>query len=352
MKANSPTQAMFQSNTYYALPARPWTADEIYNVGVMVHFKKFKLPLHQSENILYDPQIQKRAYLNLLLAYGNRAIEWQGKPFKDYGNALSYIGDHTLSRIQYALNTRSTSKLEDEPICLASLLGRDPKELFGIKDGTARMRHLLRSFTKIPLGFLFAPRPRIREYGCRWMPQSLLWSGESTTFLGDYNRESLVDRDGMLISMPGIRFTHGPVPTTTNSQIITVELDGGELDGQRYESASCEISFSFPKPESMRNSQQPWLACKGKDVAIVMSHLPGKDWHRRRACILVTIRELDEEFVLRRMSEDSEMSTRLFARYEACVKVKLSAKGATRPDFCIGDERYEVLSEDQRWCVG
>ncbi|KAL3426809.1 hypothetical protein PVAG01_00318 [Phlyctema vagabunda] len=345
-------EAMFQSKTIYALPARPWTGDMFWGVGVLSHFKQFKLPQEQSEHVLQNSQIQKRAYLNLLLAWGTHVIEWQGKPFREFIEGIDVPADNTLSRIQSALNTRATSKIEDEPICLASLLGINPKKLFGTKDSASRMRHVFRSMKQIPTGFLFAPRPRIRDYGCRWMPQSLLWNEESTSYLGDYNQQAPVDQDGMLVTMPGIRFPHGLSPDDDDSRVITVELDGGELDGQRYEKATWEISFSFPKPESMKDPQQPWLACKGQDVAIVMSDLPGADWHGRRACILVAVRELSEEFVIRRMGQDPEMATRLFARYEACVKLKLSAKLPTRPNYHIGSGAYELLGKDQNWCIG
>jgi hypothetical protein len=71
------------------------------------------------------------------------------------------------------LRWRSTSKAQDEPLCLATLLGLNVAEVLETpEDG--RMIKMLSLQNDFPTDVLFWRVPRIREVGYRWSPSSFL----------------------------------------------------------------------------------------------------------------------------------------------------------------------------------
>lgn len=82
------------------------------------------------------------------------------------------------------LNARNTSKGEDEPICIANLLGIDVQPILEM-DPETRMLSLLLTYSHlIPSGIIFGNKPRLQRPGCRWAPLSLMqpdfsWSGKA-----------------------------------------------------------------------------------------------------------------------------------------------------------------------------
>lgn len=87
--------------------------------------------------------------------------------------------DHKkLKDITQPLCWRSTSRLQDEPVCLASLLNRNVEDILGPKiSAIQRMQKFLQSLESVPDDILFVQRPRIQETGCRWMPETFLGGG-------------------------------------------------------------------------------------------------------------------------------------------------------------------------------
>lgn len=83
-----------------------------------------------------------------------------------------------------ALRHRSTSRLEDEPICLASILGFKPREIDSIVGaGTAEERtHLMYTFMdQIPASIVFSPFKKLKN-GFRWAPATLIGVTQRMTF--------------------------------------------------------------------------------------------------------------------------------------------------------------------------
>ena len=82
------------------------------------------------------------------------------------------------------LNGRNTSKGEDEPICIANLLGIDVQPMLEMDPETWMLSLLLTYSHLIPSGIIFGNKPRIQRPGCRWAPLSLMqpdfnWSGKA-----------------------------------------------------------------------------------------------------------------------------------------------------------------------------
>ncbi|OJD35309.1 sugar transporter stl1 [Diplodia corticola] len=122
-----------------------------------------------------------------------------------YTNALAFIG--------YGMSDRSTSKLEDEPICLATLLGQDLDDLLDEPDVERRMRIVMSKLTWVTSVVLFSPGPRMEVDGFKWAPKSFLVGGEgfepdltfSSKFIGS------VAPEGLLIKLNGV-IVESPVP--------------------------------------------------------------------------------------------------------------------------------------------
>ncbi|KAI7971182.1 hypothetical protein EIK77_006998 [Talaromyces pinophilus] len=102
-----------------------------------------------------------------------------------------------------AANYRSTSRKEDQFICMASLLGWDLSLLRGVPFGK-RMHALLSTETHLPQGLLFMTGPRMTEPGWTWAVSQF---GSSRAFnitasLGDIMPGKVTDR-GLAVKYPG-----------------------------------------------------------------------------------------------------------------------------------------------------
>ncbi|KAH6713435.1 hypothetical protein BKA61DRAFT_691343 [Leptodontidium sp. MPI-SDFR-AT-0119] len=71
------------------------------------------------------------------------------------------------------LKGRTTSRLEDEPICIANLLGLDSGPIIREKPGD-RMKLLLRTIHPLPTSIIFSHGERMLESGYRWAPRTFL----------------------------------------------------------------------------------------------------------------------------------------------------------------------------------
>jgi hypothetical protein len=99
------------------------------------------------------------------------------------------------------LRWRSTSRIEDETICIAGVLGLDVAGLVGLNH-IERMKRLLGQMKYVPADILFLDKPRIQGVGFRWMP---------TTFLGMGNDAGMSiaqaaepTNDGLIVTTPGM----------------------------------------------------------------------------------------------------------------------------------------------------
>ncbi|KAI5837096.1 hypothetical protein DFP73DRAFT_449680, partial [Morchella snyderi] len=77
-------------------------------------------------------------------------------------------------RLCFAVKHRSTSKMTDEAIILATIMGLDVKDLVQVPDVDNRMAILLTKLRNIPSDIIFANVERIEHAPFRWAPRSLL----------------------------------------------------------------------------------------------------------------------------------------------------------------------------------
>lgn len=77
-----------------------------------------------------------------------------------------------------ALEFRSTTKVIDEPLCIAHILGLDASKLVVIDDAPLRMKRLMDLLAEyqalFPMRFLFTKEPKLQLDGFRWAPASFM----------------------------------------------------------------------------------------------------------------------------------------------------------------------------------
>ncbi|MDI1486489.1 MAG: hypothetical protein OHK93_005719 [Ramalina farinacea] len=124
--------------------------------------------------------------------------------------------DHArLRSIIHPLRWRTTSRIQDETICLSGCIDRTVEDLPFIPDADPsdlaieRMKTFLSSLQTVPLGLLFVQRPHIEHDGCRWMPTSFLGGGMDSTLPDPWQKEDVAATgrptpSGLVVALPGI----------------------------------------------------------------------------------------------------------------------------------------------------
>lgn len=108
------------------------------------------------------------------------------------------------------LQRRATTKAEDEPICLATLMDI-PLEPFS---GQPSMHQILGVLETVPKGLIFIPGPRMTIRGFRWASRSFLnqrssqITGSLKALKDDATPSTLIDR-GIQVFKPSISFLRG-----------------------------------------------------------------------------------------------------------------------------------------------
>ena len=124
-----------------------------------------------------------------------------------------------LRSIIHPLRWRTTSRMQDETVCLSGCLDRTtaslPQEAAATDENSLasltkqRMKTFLLSLQSVPIGLLFVQRPRIDEDGYRWMPTSFLGGGMDSTLPDSWQKEEtpVVGRPtaaSLVVQLPGV----------------------------------------------------------------------------------------------------------------------------------------------------
>jgi hypothetical protein len=172
------------------------------------------------------------ALQDTILDWPSVDIIWHGgiRAMKEISFATAYqdaAGEHNkLSLLNKALAVRSTTKAEDEAICLTSILGKDVGKVLDTVKGEG-MKFLLTSLKTVPGGIIFCNRPRYEEKGQRWIPKSLLRDPIANTINMDETPANITP-SGLVLAYPGIRWSLNPNQKSVKLNLITITA-GGEL---------------------------------------------------------------------------------------------------------------------------
>jgi hypothetical protein len=143
------------------------------------------------------------------------------------------VYSHCSKRIDYlmkALQWRSTSRAEDEPVCLATLLDLDVMDILNAS-GNRRMQKFVEMQKVFPRNVLFCRCKRLQLIGFRWVP--VTWTSVYDAIDVDKETYTLAqyDDEGLYVKGPGFLFDIGMDSEDTGlkdeNKICMVDLESG-----------------------------------------------------------------------------------------------------------------------------
>lgn len=136
--------------------------------------------------------------------------------------------DVVLRDVVRGLPTRTTSRVEDETLCLGGLIGLDITPLLAIpvdkhrrsqdvnRTQLERMKVFLLMVQHLPASILFWRCPRMTDDCWQWAPLSFLHKKSSLSML--VNRHAVCTKDGLRGTYKGIRLKYQPTSSTIDNK--------------------------------------------------------------------------------------------------------------------------------------
>ena len=246
--------------------------------------------------------------------------------------------DRAFNSLMSALRYRTTSKKEDEALCIASILGFDQQQIRAIAGedtAEARMQKMYTLIGDIPASVLFNRSSRkLGQKGFGWAPASLLGSGSYLDFL-DGNAARCDDR-GLHVQFPGFIITEkspkGLLQKGARSQIFLGEPD------EEATCPKCKIG-----PESMTELQLYWEASIRFAKMIERTERPA---------VIINPRSESESVLV---SVTGEVGDVVYANFIMKVYARLWQKGTEFDESENKEWRKNLMHAQEvelgRWCV-
>jgi len=241
----------------------------------------------------------------------------------------------SLTTLARALRYRTTSRQEDEAICLTSVLGQDVSKITAIKTADERMAIFYSFAERVPRNMIFRNMSRLETQGYRWAPKSFLQQSASLVTAG--GAEALRDEDGVYIDLITLEFRSITPPTWPHWHFVLTEEPGKQ-----------HWALYPPESKSGRNQEEWEKIIEGWEAfdTLVLEA-------ERGAVILNEDHATGLHAVVSILREEGE--TR-FCRFLGLARV-LPEKN---PESCVGKQGVitvetvdRVLSgKKARWCVG
>ena len=122
--------------------------------------------------------------------------------------------------VQRAVQYRTTTRQQDEPICMATIFKFDLNPLLELNTAEDRMRRFWLSMRDAPAGILWMKGPRFEDDGFRWAPSTLINRGSRTHFYGGRPLElGRVETSGLHLLSHGLLLMPTPVPLQDNFHV-------------------------------------------------------------------------------------------------------------------------------------
>ncbi len=215
-----------------------------------------------------------------------------------------------LSELTNCLRYRWTSWLEDETICLSGLLGLEVEQVTSItksdsvKTQECRMQQFLGSLDEVPADVLFLQKPRLKQKGVGWMPNSFL--GNPFNMMVKGFEKGTPTKEGLLVHLPGMLVpklgTRRPLEDFyIQYQDVTLKIalaNGAEFKGDDFCQRSSAIIFRYPL--NITDSPAPGMTSmetEGLWVTFDNDHHESGDGCMRVRFgqhVLVKVREVDD----------------------------------------------------------
>ena len=125
---------------------------------------------------------------------------------------------HIFKDLTRALEYRSTSWPEDEPICLAGILGLDVRKVVEGNTAPERMSIWYSMLASVPLELIFHDTETLDVPGKRWAPRSLLSQNRSGPHILNFLSERIatIHAQGVMIKDITAYIIHSTQPVTAN----------------------------------------------------------------------------------------------------------------------------------------
>jgi hypothetical protein len=271
-------------------------------------------------------------------------------------------GQSLVTRFLSAMNSlryRTTSKMEDETLCLAPILLLERQPLLSTTDATERMKIFLSMWQQIPDYFIFLEGARIEQEGCSWMPQSFIQGNHKSVIQRTNTKLTTFDSRGIFVSYPGLL-----IKSPDELQYIRFETGfRNPLDGQW-----CALRDTGPIFETILPMSQRWKTwreqlCRLAHPALVVE-FPSIKASDYLIAVLVNISaesdgvlyatHLCRVRLLPRILESDEHDIEQVLKREYDVKVaELTTDQRGREHgFKSAPGLIETTGANQRWCIG
>jgi hypothetical protein len=123
-----------------------------------------------------------------------------------------------LAAFSHPLQWRKTTKVKDEALVLANLLGVDLKSLLDARNELT-LKQIFQHMNSAPLDLLFIAREHFIDNGCRWMPTSLI-DGRLSTHLREAN--GTITPQGLVVDLPGVIISNHSTNVYESSALIQI----------------------------------------------------------------------------------------------------------------------------------
>ena len=254
---------------------------------------------------------------------------------------------------------RTTSKPEDEAVCLASILGLDVQQIVSCSSAGDRMKMLMALAEEVPTDFIFCVGARMEEPGCRWMLRSFL--GIDPRLLMRSSPLSIFDGSGIHVTLPGVFLN-------VNRQVEDNFTFRSPFDQKWYsaiEAYEGEPSRKFQPPSQQWRNIVPELHLQSRPAFVFDEDCICNDEDWCRAVVVFVERE-EEGVLYARYGTTVQLSTGWEDQeYEPSLSnwfadlwhgswKNLQNEPATRSHAPPGRARVSVSRIDgqQRWCLG
>ena len=246
--------------------------------------------------------------------------------------------DRAFNSLMSALRYRTTSKKEDEALCIASILGfnqQQIKAITGEDTAEARMQKMYTFIGEIPASVLFNRSRKLGQKGFGWAPASLLGSGNYLDFFDGH--VARCDDRGLHVQFSGFIIT-GRIPKGLLQNKLRSQVFLGDLEeGATY--PKCKIG---PEP-AMETLQLYW------EASIRFAEIFEKT---ERPAVIINPRSAGESVLV---SVTEEVGGVVHARFIMNVYARSWRQGTGFDESLNKDWRENFMCAQEvelgRWCV-
>ena len=243
--------------------------------------------------------------------------------------------DKMFGFLARALEYRTTSKIEDEALCLASILGIDTKPIANASTAEQRVRTMYILMEQVPNSILFHRSTRLDLQGFRWAPATLLGFQKWYTFWS-LDKKARCDAQGLHVQFAGFVVTRHdtrPAPPIVSASYYIGDREEAlprmwvrpmdDTDVYLSTTPWSAMNDAYELDRLMRDTTKPGFIINPKDMA---------------ESVLVSVIE--------------EKDGIIHARY--LKKIYMEAKNFHRPEHAEWKDNLieaREVSEEQSWCI-